>query len=149
MKMGIESPTGYSKYQYKRIVKKYIEKRNKDNLIEMSRRYKKVNTEELEGEGVKRKGYFHTLNIEDARYRFRISSLMVEKIRKNYPRKYKGKPLSCPSCRNLNIPDTQLHILEDCPAFRKERENLDRNNDSELILFFKSVVDQRIKDEDE
>ena len=70
-------------------------------------------------------------------------------IWKNYPRKYKGKPLSCPSCQDTNIPDTQLHILEDCPAFRNQRENLDRNNDMQLIRFFKSVVDQRIKDEDE
>ena len=37
MKMGIESPTGYSKYQYKRIVKKYIEKRNKKRVFSHSK----------------------------------------------------------------------------------------------------------------
>ena len=158
--LGITTPEGISKRTWKQKIERYIFNRNKEDLIGMATNGKKVNSKDLLDDSFCRKPYFYQLDIEAARYRFRISSLLVHTIRGNYSGKYrkKNEPLTCPSCRNqsnesnLNhsvinneFPtDSQSHVLV-CPAFSDLRENMDLEDDRELVEFFKSVVERRIK----
>ena len=93
----------------------------------------------------------YMLNLDDIRYRFRIANFMVPAIKENFSRKYKDKPLSCPSCSDLSPmsekpEDTQSHILTSCQAFSGLRENLDTRKDKELVEFFRKVVEIRVKE---
>ena len=45
----------------------------------------------------------------------------------------------------LRPADTQLHVLEECVAYQDLREQYDTREDSQLIEFFKKVVERRIK----
>ena len=106
-----------------------------------------------------RKKYFYILNLEETRACFRVSNNMVQSFRKNYPGKFKGKSLSCQYClkkfkeENPNIQvtsdlvpdDSQFHSYV-CPENRELVKNLDiENSDSDLVLFFKTILDRRFE----
>ena len=59
-------------------------------------------------EPFERKPYFYSMNLESVRMKFRISSHMVQTIRKNFRSKYKHASLRCPSCKDFpTIPDAR------------------------------------------
>ena len=119
----------------------------------MAQKYKKIDQEEFRKESFSRKPYFSTLNLSDIRYRCRIDLKMVDKIRQNFSSKYRRKnlSLSCPSCKHHNnnindkntthttnkFPDSQNHLLHQCPAFSHLHEELDIKTNEVLIQFFK------------
>ena len=69
---------------------------------------------------------------------------MVDTIRSNFHSKYKSSSLICPSCDEEV--DSQNHVLYHCDAFSDLRTNMNPESDSDLIRFFKEVVERRIKD---
>ena len=160
--LPITSPEGLSKRLWKRQIDKYIYNKNVKDLIGMTTDSKKIKSEDLENDNFARKPYFSKLDIESARYRFRISSSLVHTIRGNFSDKYRkrNEPLTCPSCRNLNtnttssnnsfeLPtDSMSHVMI-CPAFRDMRENLDTDNDRDLVEYFKGVVERRIRNSED
>ena len=175
-KLGIESLNAVSKRSYKALCKRYIFEKNKRDLINMAQGYKKIDVHEFENDTFKRKDYFHTLNLEEIRYKFRIENHFVATIRHNFPNLYRRRnmSLSCPSCRKMepnnrttnhnnnnnnttttnntnNYPDTQNHLLFHCPAFSHLREELELDvlDDRKVIQFYKEVVDARIRDGDD
>ena len=128
-KLRVNEVRGIPKPVWKKKVKEYVHDLNAKQLIEESKRYKKVKYEDLVKDKYRRKDYFKTLDLEGARLRFRISSNMVESVRSNFPGKYraKGKPLTCPSCSNQSVSnqgnstvvdsspkDDLNHILTEC-----------------------------------
>ena len=42
--------------------------------------------------------------------------------------------------------DTQLHVLEECPAFKDIRDECDLETESGIVSFFKAVVKRRMDD---
>ena len=80
---------------------------------------------------------------------FKIKSQVLPTIRKNFPRKYRADSLLCPSCRNLDLTsqkeDSQKHLITECPAFDDFKMNRDsKNNDLDIVEFFKDVIKYRI-----
>ena len=129
--------------------------------------YKKLNYEELSKEQFSRKSYFYELDLESVRYRFRISSKMID-VRANFPRKYKRSGINCPSCKQLRIvednvapsttsnlcdssdpAESQSHLMFDCLAFQELRQNYDLSEDSQIVEFFKEALLHRDQIEDE
>ena len=167
-----------SKWQYKRKVKSYIKKRNKNQLLEEIRGYKKLNHDELSIEPFERKSYFSCLSLTQARMRFRVASSFVPTVRGDFSRKYRHKSLSCPGCSKTEQfasppvvegepgePQTSLssvstnqpaprdsisHILV-CKAYSDIRSSieLDHRNDEKLANFFIQVVQRRIDNGDD
>ena len=86
--MGVTNLREISKWQYKRIVKKYIHNKARNELLNDIRGYKKLNYEELSSEPLERKSYLSTLSLENARMRFRVSSSFVQGVRTHFSRKY-------------------------------------------------------------
>ena len=131
----------------------FIDDKNRQDLLEDIKQYKKLSYEKLKDEKYERKQYFHTLNLEETRVRFRVSNNMVQHFRKNYPGKFKGKSLNCQYCLKKHLEDNpndlnaQISIPEDsqihsyiCPQNRDLVQSLDiRNSDSDLVLFFKTI----------
>ena len=65
--INFDSTKYLSRYQFKKVVEEYIIKQNKDELVEDSRRYKKIDTDILANEEFKRKPYFNELNLSEVR----------------------------------------------------------------------------------
>ena len=153
-KMGNINPREVSKMVWKRKTKQYIEEKNRKDLLQEIRNYKKLDHDELAEEKFERKKYFTEMNLENARVMFKVKSKVLPTIRKNFPQKYRKESLLCPSCRDLNISnpeeDTQFHVATVCPAFSEFRHEKDLvNNDHDLIEFYKKVIDYRINNNQE
>ena len=147
--MGVMNLQDYTKGIWKQMVKKYTTEVNKTRLIEMSKKYKKINHEEMEKEPFGRKPFFDKMKLDDVRYRFRIANNLVQGIRKNYSDKYRrmNKSLTCPSCSETNKQTdkeamTQSHILYRCEAFSDLRYDLVVEDDAMLVDFFRLAVDR-------
>ena len=132
----------------------------KESLPEDSKRYKKINYDDLVKEKYEMKEYFKTQNLHQARFLFRLSSLMVDGIRTHHSSKYRrrGIPLSCPSCsipittKNDNLVmvpidaprDDVRHIMTEWVKYEEMKENTDIfNSESDLISFFQDVLKYR------
>ena len=156
MKMGNLNPRQTSKPLWKKRTKLYIEDKNKAELLEDIKKYKKLNYEEMSKETSKRKKYFFENNLEEVRFMFKIKSEILPTIRKNFPRKYKNQTLNCPSCRSndndLSSPqeDTQKHLMFNCPTFASLRMDKDLvNNDTHLLQFLRDVIQYRIENNED
>ena len=62
-----------SKWSFKRLVRKYINKKNESELLNSMKNYKKLDHSEMSQEPYKRKSYFFNMSLEDTRFAFRIS----------------------------------------------------------------------------
>ena len=140
-----------SKWQWKKLVRRYIEDLNRKSLLDDIKKYKKLDYNDCASEQFKRKQYFFEMNICDVRDRFRISSKMFGSIKGNFPQKYGRDSLECVSCKHLNNSvklDTQSHLIEFCPAFSDLRDKHDTKTDRGITEFFREVVKRRIEDEE-
>ena len=142
----------YSKPQWKKMIKVRILEKNKKLLVERakSQNYAKICIHELEKNDFKLKSYCKTLNLFDARLRFKIESKMTPTIRMNFQSDSEFSRLlwACPGC---SIPgdvthgarDTQTHVLI-CDSYAKFREGRNLNVDEDLVSFFKAVINDRM-----
>ena len=147
-----------SKAIWRKIVRNYVLNRNKAQLLESMKKYKKINYDECVQEEFRRKPYFYEMTLDQIRTRFRISSQMLQSVKANFASKYRHKSLACESCRGTdrqtdsltprpeNEPiDSQTHLLTSCPAFDDLREQYDTQSDLGLVNFFRAVIDRRIE----
>ena len=159
---GIVNLQALSKWQMKIKVKKFIARKNCTELLEKSKKYKKLDYHKLSNETFERKQYFANLSLENARMSFRVSSKLVPTIRSNYPSKYRRQdiPLTCPTCSNLSSSPTsglptsdtappplhsQSHILTDCVGVSDLRAECNEKDDKSLAVFFRKVVARHIE----
>ena len=79
----------------------------------------------MSGETFARKSYFKEMNLDSVRYRFRISSKMLD-VKQNFPRKYRNVGLLCRFCEQTNKEnvsnnfedqtESQFHLMMNCVA---------------------------------
>ena len=167
---GITDIREFTKYQWKKKMKYHFNLRNKNQLIEMSRKYKKINSDELSKEDFKMKPYFRSLNIQQARLQFKINSKMTPKVASNFHRdqKYRAIDYLCVGCSvargsqeasvggagkgegggsklNKSI-DCEDHIIR-CLSYLDLRQNLDLDVQSDMLKYFQLVIDRRTQEE--
>ena len=145
--IGREKLYSMSKYQWKKEVGRFIDVKNRNDLLQDIKKYKKLDYKECEKETFGRKQYFQNLDLEGVRARFRISSKMVPTIRKNFPRKYQNQTFTCQACSNLQEEkclDTQDHVLTACSAYSDLRNEFNLNEDKDLVVFFRNVLERRL-----
>ena len=147
-----------SKFQFRKLVKNYIRNKNKTELLQSIREYKKIDYNQCFEEEYKRKSYFYDMNLEQTRTRFRISSKMLQTVKSNFSSKYKHTSMSCQSCKGMKREtedseddpiDSQSHLLTSCLAFSDIRDQYDTNTDLGLVKFFSAVIERRIEEEEE
>ena len=78
--------TGISKWSFKRLVQKYITKKNESDLLNSIKNYQILNYSEMSQETYERKSYFYNMPLEETRFAFRISSKMLD-VKKNFAQK--------------------------------------------------------------
>ena len=69
-----------------RIVKSKIRELNKQKLVDLVRirNYKKINFEQFLSDDCNRKPYIDSLNVQDARLRFKIASFMTPTVKMKF-----------------------------------------------------------------
>ena len=153
-KIEFDSTKYLSKWQFKKVVEKYITKLNKEELLEDSLRYKKIDTELLANEEFKRKPYFNELNLSQVRDRFRIDSQMFGNFKASFPSqsRIRGESLKCELCKNICSSNTSLnntsddnmesqrHFLDICPQVRDIKSQYDTESDIGIIEFFTAIM---------
>lgn len=146
---GVTDLEVYSKSQWKKLVREKINEKNKNELLEEVKKYKKLSYEQLSKEEYERKPYLHMLTLINSQLRMKLRGMMTPTVRMNF----KNDPLfaqemwSCPDCRvpgsASGTPDTETHIMVACPANEALRGNRDLTNDRELAEFFRAVIERR------
>ena len=143
--------TKFTKYSFKKAVTTKIRKKNKDELIEKMKKYKKVDYREYEKREFKMSEYFHKLNVEDSRMRLRAKLGMVPSIRNNFRnnKKFKDENYQCPDCLALGITDKkddQEHVLtSSCVANSDLRMGRNLDQDQDICDFFRDLVNRRLE----
>ena len=140
---GIYNIEQYTKIQWKKVVKQIIFKLNKDELVLMSKNYKKIDFDS-EIDSSTRHLYLSSFHVHDARLLFKIRSKMVPTIQMNFPRdkNYAANLWSCSGCNTHR--DTQTHVLS-CESYRHLREGLNLDDDRDRVSFFRSLLSLRNK----
>ena len=98
--LGVTNLRDVSKYTYKKKVKEYVVKLNREDLLADIGKYKKLDLSKLSNEAFERNPYIDKLSLEDGRMRYRIEARLVPTILGNYPSKYRrqGVSLAYPLC---------------------------------------------------
>ena len=152
----------YSKPHFKRILKELIYKKNREELLNWMKGYKKISFDYCRGRPHKMQDYFRELNIQDSRMKFRIDSFLVPTIRMNYKshKKYKAENWLCPDCTPESVTmspsppgdlstslttlhaDTQEHAYV-CLGNSDLREGRDLDKTRDQVAFFSDLVERR------
>ena len=121
----------YNKFQWKSKIKKIILEKNKDDLIKMSQKYKKINLN-YETEPTTQYHILHELNVEDARMLFKIRSNMVPSIQMNFPndKNCTSNMWVCVGCKVCL--DTQTHVTL-CKSYESTRTGLDLSQERDRV----------------
>ena len=170
--MGFTNLREVSKGVFRRKVNKYFHDKQRAELLEDIKNYKKLDYEELSKEPFERKEFVYTLSLENARMRYKLLSKVVPTVRGHFPQKYRKTSLECPACRrgrqsdspppsltslsrhsqvsSEETPtDTSSHILLVCDNYADLKdETFDPSDDKKLSEFFRLVVKRRIESGD-
>ena len=85
MGFTLDDLVGMSKKFFQKKAKEYIENKNKSELVERARSYKKLDFRVLSEEDFCRKPYFFNQTLETGRMLFRVSENLVQGGKANYP----------------------------------------------------------------
>ena len=95
-----------------------------------------------------------SLNLYNARLRFKIRSKMTPTIQMNFKNDpvYKANLWTCLGCARVNdsfvdpsCKDTQAHVLA-CEGYEDLREGKNLNDDKDLFEYFSAVITRRMSE---
>ena len=100
--------------------------------------------------------YLKSLNIADARLRFKLKTRMAPSVMMNFSSdaEFSKQFWTCPGCGNGSdkadgqvggCRDTQTHIMI-CPGYAELRQ--DKNMDRDLVQYFSQIIKKRLETED-
>ena len=138
----INSENSLTKNQWKMIIKKEAKIQNGKILSKsINENYSKL--ECMKNEVYEEKSYLTEMSMWNARLHFSLRTRMFP-CKMNYMNspKYKAELWSCDSCETLI--DSQSHILY-CPAYKQLREGKSLTSDSDIVEYFKKVLEIRTK----
>jgi hypothetical protein len=157
---GITNLSLYSKLQWKSFVIKKIKSMNKDDILNMMKKpYKKISHQEHVNEKFEVQPYLKTMNLSQARMRFKLKTGMTPTVQMNFPssEEFANQLWTCVGCASTSSDtdrqvegrrDTQAHIMV-CPGYTEFRQNLDLENDKDLVTYFGRVVKKRLETEED
>ena len=132
-------------------MKNLVYEKNRSDLLNWIKGYKKISFETCSQEKHEMKNYFKTLSIEQCRLRFRLDCNLVPTVCSHFKSKYRAQGLECIDCRVINSDastvkiDSIDHLSTSCVANEDLREGRRMNVDSDLTGFFQKLIERRIK----
>ena len=132
----------FSKKEWKCFVNKNIIQMNREYIIENSKHYKKIDYITMACEDFEIKGYFHDLNLEESRIKFRERSHCMTTCKTNYSNNYEyiKSMFECENCLD-EIDNFELH-WKTCRGLKHLRENKDLS-DSDLVAYYREIISLR------
>ena len=136
------------------MVNRLCRKLNEDDLLDQMKNYKKLEYDELKHEHCEMKNYMVSLNLYNARLRFKIRSKMTPTIQMNFKNDpvYKANLWTCLGCArskntvvDLACKDTQAHVLA-CEGYEDLREGKNLDDDKDLVEYFSAVIRRRMSE---
>ena len=129
------------------MVKAKINKLNKNNILEKRKGYKKISYHEYVKQPFQLQAYLKTLNITQARLRFKLKTSMTPTVRMNR--------WTCTGCSDvpdrsggvIGRRDTQTHIMV-CPGYDDLRQDMNLDEDRDLVKYFSMVIKRRLDTDD-
>ena len=149
---GVNNVERYTKSQWKGLVNRLCKNLNEDDLLHQIKEYKKLDYNELKLEHCDLKNYMRTLNLFDARLRFKIRAHMTPTIQMNFKNDptFKANLWSCTGCDRINKDslapvnvDTQAHVLV-CVGYTDLRDGKDLDDDKDLVSYFSAIIRRRM-----
>ena len=129
--------------------RKKIHKDNRKFLIEWSKKYKKIDTLNIECEDYKVKDYFHTLNLADSRVKFRERAGCLKTCRVSFPsaRENLEARYLCHHCSQL---DTGPRHWVNCNVYSQiiAKKGLNLSLDIDMISFYREIIHMRTKSDE-
>ena len=147
---GINNIEQYSKQSWKREMKLKMKKKNFQDLLQWSKKYKKVDTEMYSNKSHEMGSYLKNLNLNDSRVIFRKNCYMLQTVRLNYKSntRYKAEGYLCPDCLSLNPPvshpDHQDELLT-CQGNSDIRLKWDLSDQKQEAAFYRECIARRIQ----
>ena len=147
---NISNVQNYTKKQFKTFVKRKLSIKNKDDLFTESRKYKKIDLNNYQGE-LQMKSYLKDLNLESGRMIFRKNARLIKTVMMNFKsmKKYKSLKYICQDCIQMNPPvshlDNQETLMTECLGNADLRSDLNLRDDTQLAEYLKRVIDRRIQ----
>ena len=155
---GITDLSKFSPYQWKTLVRKNVLKMNRDDILQMMKKpYKKISYNDHVKEKFHCQPYLKTMNISQARLRFKLKTGMTPTVQMNFPSSaefanqlwtYSGCSIRGTDGQLVGRRDTQSHIMI-CPGYTEYRQDLDLDNDRDLVNYFCRVIKQRLDADNE
>jgi len=141
---GVINVEHFSKPQWKSFVSKFCKKLNEDDLLTQTRNYKKLDYNLLKLEKCETKKYMVSLNLFNARLKFKIRAHMTPTIQMNFKNDpvFKANLWMCLGC-DRKTEDSQTHVLE-CNGYADLRDGKDLESDKDLVAFFAGVIARRM-----
>ena len=141
------SPLQFSKERWKRTIKNKIYEKNKKQLLDSMRGYKKIKANELKLEEFKVKDYLKEFNVANARTRFSLRSCQTRTVKFNQlnNREFAAVNYQCIHCeyegRELSI-DSIPHIVT-CLSYSEFRAGRYLSRDLNLVDYINDVIHSR------
>ena len=139
-------PSFYTKVQWKKLISSQIHKKNKDDILNLIKPYKKLSYEKIINEEYGQKTYMKNMNVSQARTFFAIRAQTLRTVQMNFKHKpeYVLNQWKC-SCGEDDI---QSH-LPHCLSYEHLREGLNlEESDHDLVLYFQRVIREREREAD-
>ena len=145
--LGINEPSYFTKHQWKKVVHKKLHEKNKSDLLNLIRPYKKLNYDVLVNEEYGQKAYLKNLNLSQARTCFAARAQTLRTVQMNFKNKpeYVKNQWKCICGED----DYQSH-LPSCKSYAHLREGLDlAGSDRDLVTYYQRIIRQREQEDEE
>ena len=147
---GLGPIQSYSKYQFRKIVKAKIIQKQKQELLKMSEKYKKIRPEDLGQVEFEVQDYFKTLTVSQSRLRFRLFARMTPRVAMCWKgvRMYREREYQCLAHREAGEPvtednrDDEEHILT-CKYYAHMASDLSLDTHIGIVTYFQRVISSR------
>ena len=148
--LNLTNLENYSKCQIRKTVKEIMFNRNRLEILEWAKSYKKIDYDTLCNEKFERKAYLSKLNVNDARMYFRIKYFLVPTFRLDFKNnnRYKAEEWLCPDCVARVQRDRQSNLRElkricEQDSHDQLRDKTDFSDPKQEVAFFRNVMERR------
>ena len=134
----------FSSIQWKTLIKRSINEKNKDDLLTQIKSYQKLDYSVLSQEKYELKQYIQEMNVIQTRHFFALRAKMYRSVALNFPSdpKYSRQQWTCLHCPAL---DSQSHWTW-CTGYEHLRKGIDLSSDMGLVTYYQSVLKYREDD---
>ena len=131
----------FTKNQWKKMVKRKIVEKNRQDLLDQMKGYQKIDYSTHENEPFKIQQYLQQMKLSQARLKFKIDCFMTPTVKLNFLNndQFRRENYTCWDCSNI---DSQAHV-KICKEYEEFRRGKNLDCDTDLVRYFQQVIGKR------